>query len=101
MIGCLVETWCLERGIRFRPLGSWTSGRFDKLDIHRKLGVEEVWYWRNGAIQPYRLDGGHYIPIPASEVLPGLDLEQLTAFLDQPTAYDAILAYREALRRNG
>jgi predicted nucleotidyltransferase len=24
MIGRLVETWCLERGIRFRPLGSWT-----------------------------------------------------------------------------
>ena len=23
-IGCLVEVWCLERGIDFTPLGSWT-----------------------------------------------------------------------------
>jgi len=24
MIGCLVETWCLERGIPFLTVGSWT-----------------------------------------------------------------------------
>lgn len=33
----------------------WTSGRIDKLDIYRKLGVAEVCYWRRGRIQPYRL----------------------------------------------
>ena len=32
------------------------------------------------------------------ERLPGLDLELLTAFLDRPTTYDAIRAYRDALR---
>src|SRR5262249_46486864 len=80
-IGCLVEAYCLERGIRFSPFGSWTikskkkkrgaepdecyilygedvdcphiaieviwtSGRLNKLDVYRKLGVREVWYWR-------------------------------------------------------
>lgn len=133
LIGCLVETYCLEQGIRFQPLGSWTlkerpkqrgaeadecyifgdqdaerphlaievvwtSGRIDKLDIYRKLGVAEVWYWRKGLIQPYQLQGEHYLPIAASQVLPGLDLDLLQRFLDQPTAYDAILAYRQALR---
>ena len=24
MIGCLVEAWCLDRGIEFMPVGSWT-----------------------------------------------------------------------------
>ena len=133
LIGCLVETYCLERGIRFRPLGSWTlkerpkqrgaeadecyifgdkdaerphlaievvwtSERIDKLDIYRKLGVAEVWYWRKGRVQPYHLQGEHYLPIAASQVLSGLDLELLQRFLDQPTAYDAILAFRQALR---
>lgn len=133
LIGCLVETYCLEQGIRFRPLGSWTlkerrkergaeadecyifgdqdaerphlaievvwtSGRIDKLDIYRKLGVAEVWYWRKGRIQPYQLQNERYVPVPASQVLPGLDLDLMQRFLDQPTAYDAILAYREALR---
>jgi Uma2 family endonuclease len=133
LIGRLVETYCLEQGIRFRPLGSWTlkerptqrgaeadecyifgdqdaerphlaievvwtSGRIDKLDIYRKLGVAEVWYWRKGRIQPYQLQGEHYSPVAASQVLPGLDLDLLQRFLDQPTAYDAILAFRQALR---
>jgi Uma2 family endonuclease len=76
----------------------WTSGRIDKLDIYRKLGVAEVWYWRQGRIQPYCLRGERYIPVAGSEVLPGLDLALLSGFLDRPTTYDAIRAYREALR---
>ncbi len=42
----------------------WTSGRIDKLDIYRKLGVAEVWYWRQGRIQPYGLRGERYVPVP-------------------------------------
>ncbi|WP_242470842.1 hypothetical protein [Thiocystis violacea] len=36
--------------------------------------------------------------ISASEVLPGLDLDLLTTFLDRPTTFEAIRAYRAALR---
>lgn len=136
MIGCLVETYCLERDIAFSTFGSWTleahdrsrgaepdecyvfgtspmdrphlaievvwtSGRIDKLDIYRKLGVAEVWYWRRGRIQPYCLRGERYVPVAASEVLLGLDLDLLTGFIDRPTTYGAIRAYREALRSDG
>jgi len=76
----------------------WTSGRIDKLDIYRKLGVAEVWYWRKGRIQPYRLRGEHYEPVAVSEVLPGLDLELLTGFIDAPSTFEAIRSYRTALR---
>ncbi|NEX22335.1 Uma2 family endonuclease [Thiorhodococcus mannitoliphagus] len=76
----------------------WTSGRIDKLEIYRKLGVAEIWYWRKGAIQPYRLQDEHYVPITASQVLPGLDLELLTRFLDQPTTSQAIKGFRKALQ---
>lgn len=76
----------------------WTSGRIDKLDIYRKLGVAEIWYWRKGRIQPYGLRDERYAPLVASEALPGLDLDLLTTFLDRPTTYEAIRAYREVLR---
>jgi len=77
----------------------WTSGRIDKLDIYRKLGVAEIWYWRQGRIQPYGLRGEHHFPVTASEVRPGLDLDLdlLTSFLGRPTTYEAIRGYRQAL----
>ncbi|NBC14398.1 MAG: Uma2 family endonuclease [Gammaproteobacteria bacterium] len=75
----------------------WTSGRIDKLEIYRKLGVAEVWWWRKGRLTPYGLEGEHYVALDHSRVLPALDLAQLASFLDQPTAYDAIRAYRAAL----
>ena len=134
-LGRLVEVFCLERGIRFKALGSWTlkekgkkrgaepdecyqlgggdedrpaelaievewtSGRIDKLDIYRKLGVREVWYWRDGVIQPYRLRGEHYRKARTSTALRGIDLGELVSFVDRPTTYDSIQAYRAALRK--
>lgn len=75
----------------------WTSGRIDKLEIYRKLGVAEIWYWRQGKIQPYGLRGERYIPLSASEVLPGLDLDVLTSFIDRPSTSEAIRGYRKSV----
>jgi len=77
----------------------WTSGRIDKLDIYRKLGIAEVWYWRKGVIQPYCLRGERFVPVEQSEMLPELDLALLTSFIDQPTTFDAIRGYRQALQQ--
>src|SRR5450432_810573 len=33
----------------------WTSGGLDKLDVYRKLGVREVWFWRRGRIALFAL----------------------------------------------
>ncbi|MCW8139907.1 MAG: Uma2 family endonuclease [Planctomycetota bacterium] len=134
LLGCLFEAFCLETGVRFVPLGSWTlkekkeergaepdecyvlgdepdkatrpdiaievvwtSGRLDKLEIYRKLGVREVWYWKKGRLTPHALRGEHYQEITRSELVPDLDLELLVSFLDRPTAYDAIQDFRKAL----
>jgi Uma2 family endonuclease len=77
----------------------WTSGGIDKLEVYRKLGVQEVWYWRRGTIQPYALRGERYDAIPGSEVLPGIDLLLLAGFLDRKTTSRAIREYRLALKR--
>lgn len=76
----------------------WTSGGLDKLEIYRKLDVAEVWIWQHGRLLPNVLRDQHYQPAEASLVLPGIDLEQLGSFLEQPTTYHAIRAYRAALR---
>lgn len=76
----------------------WTSGRLDKRDIYRKLGVRELWFWRRGRLIAYALRGDTYQEISASEVLPGIDLDLLTSFLDRPTASQSIRAYRAALQ---
>jgi Uma2 family endonuclease len=76
----------------------WTSGRINKLEIYRKLNVREVWIWRRGELTAYGLRGESYEPLRESGVLLGIDLGQIAAVLDLPTASDAIDAYREALR---
>ncbi|MCW8141308.1 MAG: Uma2 family endonuclease [Planctomycetota bacterium] len=75
----------------------WTSGGIDKLEVYRKLGVQEVWIWRKGSIVLHALRGDRYEGLARSELLPGLDLEQLTSFLDRPTTFDAIRDHRAAL----
>ena len=76
----------------------WTAGGIDKLEVCRKLGVREVWYWRRGKLQPCALRGDRYEAVSVSEVLPGIDLDQLAGFLDRPTTSQAIREYRTALR---
>lgn len=134
IIGCLVEVYCLERGIEFSTYGSWTledkeagrgaepdecyvfgevadpkrpdlaievvwtSGGIDKLEVYRKLGVREIWFWKRGVITPYLLRGDTYEEIPSSDALPGIDLAVLAKHLDRPTTSAAMRDYRDALR---
>jgi Uma2 family endonuclease len=75
----------------------WTSGGINKLEIYRKLGVREVWFWRRGQLTAHALRGEQYEQVTASEVLPGIDLAELASYLDRPTASQAIREYRSAL----
>ena len=75
----------------------WTSGSVDKLGIYRRLGVQEVWFWRRGRLTAYVLRGESYAEAGDSEVLPGIDLAELARYLDRPTASQAIREYRACL----
>jgi Uma2 family endonuclease len=76
----------------------WTSGGLNKLEIYRKLGVREVWFWRRGRLTVHRLQGDAYEEVSASIVLPGIDLAELASYLDRRIASQAIREYRAALR---
>jgi Uma2 family endonuclease len=77
----------------------WTSGGLDKLEIYRRLGIGEVWRWKDGRIEVRALRKGRYELTATSAVLPDLDIELLASFLERPTALQAVRAFREALAR--
>jgi Uma2 family endonuclease len=71
----------------------WTGGGIDKLDLYRKLGVGEVWVWRDGDVEVYRLVGEQYNRVPRSVVLPELDLEALARSAVVPDQTDALRGF--------
>jgi Uma2 family endonuclease len=81
-----------------------TSGGIDKLEVYRKLGVREVWYYERGTLRFFALRGerGHesYAEIPRSEFLPQLPLQLLLAGMQESTQSQtaAVRALRQALR---
>jgi Uma2 family endonuclease len=76
----------------------WTSGGIDKLEIYRRLGIGEVWFWRDSGIEVHVLRHERYERTDRSRLFPDLDLALLCSFLDRPTALQAVKAFREALR---
>ncbi|MEE8586564.1 MAG: Uma2 family endonuclease [Acidobacteriota bacterium] len=76
----------------------WTSGGIDKLEIYRRLGVGEVWVWKDSRIEVHVLREQRYQRMDNSALLPDLDLEFLCSLLDRPTALQAVKALRDALR---
>ena len=67
------------------------------LEIYRKQGVEEVWYWRKGVIEMYVLAEGTFIRTQRSRLLPRLDVELLASMLDRETLTQAVRDFRKAL----
>lgn len=78
-----------------------TSGGVDKLEIYRKLGVREVWFWEAGQLSLHALRGEAYESIAASELLEGIDLAQLLRFVDVQPMTRAVRAYRAELQGGG
>jgi Uma2 family endonuclease len=52
-IGRLVETWCLERGVEFRAVGSWT---LENKEAARGVEPDECWVFGEGGEMPARPD---------------------------------------------
>jgi Uma2 family endonuclease len=66
-----------------------TSPLLDKLEVYRGFDVPEVWLFRDGAFELYRLDGEQYVSGTRSALLPEIDfavIAELTAWPDQQEA---------------
>ena len=76
-----------------------TGGGIDTLEIYRRLGIKEVWFWRNQRFAVYHLQGQQYEFSSHSVVLPNLDLAVLAECAVKSAPLEALLAYRQRLRQ--
>jgi Uma2 family endonuclease len=75
-----------------------TSGGIDVLEIYRRIGVQEVWFWEDGVISVYCLRSTGYELVRQSEFLPELDLRSLEFHSRMTDQYDAVNAFIETLQ---
>lgn len=79
----------------------FTSGGVDKLEIYRRLGVREVWFWIDEALASFVLGSHGYAKHRASKLIPDLDVADLARRVlatDPSKQTETIRAYRKALR---
>jgi Uma2 family endonuclease len=77
----------------------WTSGGIDKLEVYRGLGVREVWFWRDGAIEVHELVGDRHERRDRSVLLRDLDLVDLARHIDPENQTESVRRYRRTLGR--
>jgi Uma2 family endonuclease len=75
-----------------------TSGGIDVLEIYRRIGVQEVWFWEDGVISVYCLRSTAYELVRQSELLPELDLRSLEFYSRMADQYDAVNAFIQTLQ---
>lgn len=75
-----------------------TSGGVDKLEIYRRLGVREVWFWQNSQIKVHCLCGDRYEEMSQSQLLPNLDLGMLAEYVMMSNPLMAVLEFRQKVQ---
>jgi Uma2 family endonuclease len=75
-----------------------TSGGIDKLEVYKRLGVREVWFFQNNQFAIYHLRGENYESVAKSELLPNLDLTILAQYAVADDPLDAAIAFRAKIR---
>jgi Uma2 family endonuclease len=78
----------------------WTSGGIDKLEVYRKLGVREVWFYERGTLRLFALRrevDDVYRAISRSELLPELPTNVLPQCMQKPDQTSAVRALRASL----
>jgi Uma2 family endonuclease len=136
VVGYVLVTYCVERGIPMLGYGSWrigdgskragaepdecyifgedqgrrdrpdlvieviwTSGGLDKLEIYRRLGVPEVWFWDEHAISVHVLGPEGYEARARSTFVPELDLALVCELATVGTVNEIHKRLRAALAR--
>ena len=88
----------------------FTSGGVDKLEIYRKLGVTEVWFWEDGSLAIYILESffedaplqntsiQRYTKVAKSSLLPYLPIETFLRYITYHDQYDAVTEFLAELQ---
>lgn len=104
------ESYCIGTDKEFPDLAIEvvvTNGGINRLELYRRLGVCEVWFWQNNQFSIYHLREDvpvqfaqtfGYEAINHSEVLPDLDMELLSACVRNPNPLAAAKEFRQGVR---
>ena len=77
----------------------WTSGGINKLEIYRRLRVDEVWFWQRDVLTVFGLTSDGYKPRTRSVHVPDLEIEMLCKPSELEPLNEAIKQLRAALAR--
>ncbi len=75
----------------------WTSGGISKLEVYRRLGVAEVWIWKNDVLTFHVLVGDSYEERDTSTCIPSFDKRLAYEMLELPALSDVRRALRQRL----
>ena len=104
------ESYCIGTDKEFPDLAVEvvvTSGSINRLELYRRLGVREVWFWQRNRFNLYHLreetaaqfaQTFGYEQIPQSELLPDLDINLLAKCVQNPNPLAAAKEFRKRLR---
>jgi Uma2 family endonuclease len=103
------ESYCIGTDKEFPDLVIevvLTSGGINRLDLFRRLGAREVWFWQNNQFKLYHLreetptqfaSTFGYELITSSELLPDLDINLLVECVQNPNPLAAAKEFRQRL----
>ncbi len=75
-----------------------TSGDINILEIYRRIGISEVWFYQDSILTVYLLKNEQYLKINQSELLPELNLKTFTKYISYPDQYDAVTEFINCLQ---
>jgi Uma2 family endonuclease len=78
----------------------WTSGGINKLEVYRKLGVREAWFYTRGKLRFFALrrePEDVYREIAHSELLPQLPVDVLLSCMQEVDQTSAVRTLRARL----
>lgn len=96
------ECYCLEEEKEVPDLAIevvLSSGVVDKLAIYEGLGVAEVWVWEAGKFTIHHLRAQGYEQVNASKLLPDCDINLLAKYVKPQDQFDAVMNYRNELKK--
>ncbi len=94
------ESYCVGERSKLPNLAieiTVTSGGLDVLEIYRRIGVREVWFWEDGVIAAYALGEQGYEQVYKSQLLPELDIRSLEFHSRMADQFDAVNSFIETL----
>jgi len=95
------ESYCIGEDKEFPDIAIEvvvSSGGLDKLEVYKRLGVREVWFFKKNKFEIYGLRNERYEKIDRSEVLQNLDMNVLAQYAVAPNPLEAALEFREKVK---